>query len=74
MLFIIAASLTKVCSGNLGAKTYLIFTGWMLFCIIVTYFYLPETKDRSAAALDVMFAAKVPARKFKCEYSYIHCA
>lgn len=37
----------------------------MVGCIIVTYFCLPETKGRSAAELDEMFEAKIPARKFK---------
>lgn len=51
--------------ANLGAKTYVIFAGWMLGCIIVTYFYLPETKGRAPAELDEMFNAGVPARQFK---------
>lgn len=37
----------------------------MVGCIIITYFYLPETKGRSPAELDEMFEAKLPARKFK---------
>ncbi|KAL5331391.1 hypothetical protein ACEPPN_000921 [Leptodophora sp. 'Broadleaf-Isolate-01'] len=52
-------------AANLGAKTYLIFAGWMFCCIILTFFFLPETKDRSPAELDEMFNAGVPARKFK---------
>ncbi|OJJ06439.1 hypothetical protein ASPVEDRAFT_154479 [Aspergillus versicolor CBS 583.65] len=52
-------------SGNLGAKTYLLFAGWMLMCIIVTFFWFPEVKGRSPAEIDHMFEAKVPARKFK---------
>ncbi|SPO04565.1 related to monosaccharide transporter [Cephalotrichum gorgonifer] len=51
-------------AGNLGAKTYLIFAGWMAGCILLTYIYLPETKGRTPAELDVMFEARVPARKF----------
>ncbi len=34
---------------------------------MVTYFCLPETRGRSAAELDEMFEAKVPARRFKSE-------
>lgn len=30
-----------------------------------SYFRLPETKDRSFEDLDVMFADRVPARKFR---------
>ncbi|EMC92492.1 hypothetical protein BAUCODRAFT_78716 [Baudoinia panamericana UAMH 10762] len=51
--------------GNLGAKTYLIFAAWMLGCIVVTFFCIPETKGRTPAELDEMFAIKLPARKFK---------
>lgn len=36
-------------------------------CIVVTFFCLPETKGRSPAELDAMFAAKIPARQFKGE-------
>ena len=43
----------------------MIFFGWMVGCIIVTYFYLPETKGRTPAELDEMFAERLPARKFK---------
>jgi hypothetical protein len=32
---------------------------------MLTFFFLPETKDRSPAELDEMFNAGVPARKFK---------
>ncbi|KAL5376276.1 hypothetical protein DPSP01_010625 [Paraphaeosphaeria sporulosa] len=51
--------------ANLGPKTYLIFAGWMLGCIIVTFFWFPETKGRTPAELDEMFEARVPARQFK---------
>jgi hypothetical protein len=54
--------------GNLGPKTYLIFAGWMFLCVVITFFCLPETKGRSPAELDAMFAARVPARKFKSEF------
>ncbi|KNB16581.1 hypothetical protein FOXG_21711 [Fusarium oxysporum f. sp. lycopersici 4287] len=50
---------------NLGAKTYLIFSIWMLFCITIVYFCLPETRGRTPAELDELFAARVPARQFK---------
>ncbi|KIA75815.1 hypothetical protein HK57_00429 [Aspergillus ustus] len=50
--------------ANLQAKTYLIFAGWMLFAVLIVFFFLPETKGRSAAEIDEMFEAGVPARKF----------
>lgn len=55
-------------SANLQAKTYLIFAGWMLFSVLTVFFYLPETRGRSAAELDEMFEAKVPARKFSSKH------
>ena len=57
--------------GNLGPKTYLIFAGWMFVVTILTFFYLPETKGRSAAELDEMFEAGVPAREFKSESTHV---
>lgn len=51
--------------GDLGAKTYLIFAAAMFTFLIVAYFYYPEIKGRSAAELDEMFAARIPAREFK---------
>jgi hypothetical protein len=33
--------------------------------VIFTYFFLPETKDRTLEEIHHMFEAKVPARKFK---------
>lgn len=54
-----------VSRGNLGAKTYLIFAGFMIICWIYTFFCFPELNKRSAAEIDVMFAAKLPARQFR---------
>lgn len=51
--------------GNLGAKTYLIFAGAMLICLVVAYFQYPEIKGRTAAELDEMFGQGLPARAFK---------
>ncbi|EXK24402.1 hypothetical protein FOXG_15085 [Fusarium oxysporum f. sp. lycopersici 4287] len=62
---------------NLGAKTYLVFAVWMAGCIIVTYFTLPETRGRTPAELDEMFAIGVPARAFKayiCRVDTAHVA
>ncbi|RDW75437.1 hypothetical protein BP6252_06579 [Coleophoma cylindrospora] len=52
-------------AGNLGAKTYLIFAGCMALCIVITFFCYPEVKGRTAAEIDEMFEARLPARKFK---------
>lgn len=56
------------CRANLGPKTYLIFAGWMLGCLLVTFFCFPETKGRTPAELDEMFEARVAARQFKVDY------
>ena len=50
---------------NLGAKSGFFWAGTGLFCIIWTYFRLPETQGRSFGALDILFEQKVHARKFK---------
>jgi hypothetical protein len=36
----------------------------MVFAVAIVFFFLPETKGRSAAEIDEMFEAAVPARKF----------
>lgn len=51
--------------GNLGAKSFLIFAGFMALCIVFTFFHLPEVKGRSPAEIDEMFHDRLPARKFK---------
>jgi hypothetical protein len=45
-----------------------IFGGFSVLSVVYLFFYQPETTGRSYEELDTMFAAKVPARKFK---SYI---
>lgn len=52
-------------AANLGPKTFLIFAFCMLLGLVVSWFYWPETKGRSPAELDEMFALRLPARKFK---------
>ena len=51
--------------GDLGAKVYLMFAGCMLLNLIICYFVFPELKGRTAAEVDEMFEARLPARKFK---------
>lgn len=40
----------------------------MLMVCVLTYLYLPETRGRSSAELDEMFALRLPARKFRSKY------
>lgn len=49
--------------------------GWVfgviaLGCGVATYFWVPETKDRSLEELDELFQARTPARKFKTTQTY----
>ncbi|RDW63252.1 hypothetical protein BP6252_10797 [Coleophoma cylindrospora] len=51
--------------ANLGAKVSFIFGGISVLSCIYLYFQQPETAHRSYEELDLMYAAKVPAREFK---------
>lgn len=56
----------KSISGTpLGAQTAFIFAGCVLVTLIGSYFYLPETRARSAAEVDEMYAIGLPMRKWK---------
>ncbi|OCF58934.1 hypothetical protein L486_03427 [Kwoniella mangroviensis CBS 10435] len=50
---------------NLKAKSGLFWVGCNAFCLLWAFFRLPETGGRSFTELDILFANKVPARKFK---------
>lgn len=36
-----------------------------MVCVVFTWFFLPETRDRTLEEIHEMFEARVPARKFK---------
>lgn len=48
-----------------GAKAGYFWAGSCALCAVWTYFRLPEPKGRSYAEMDILFEARVPARKFK---------
>ncbi|KAL4805907.1 general substrate transporter [Aspergillus unguis] len=50
---------------NWGAKYGYIWAGSNAVCVVFFYFFIPEMKGRSLEELDEIFAARVPARKFK---------
>ncbi|EME86713.1 uncharacterized protein MYCFIDRAFT_29572 [Pseudocercospora fijiensis CIRAD86] len=50
---------------NLGAQYGYIWAASNLACVVFFFFFMPEMKGRSLEQLDEIFAAKVPARKFK---------
>lgn len=41
----------------------------MLLSVLIVFFFLPETKGRSAAEIDEMFEAGVPAREFSSKHT-----
>ncbi|PWY97099.1 sugar transporter [Testicularia cyperi] len=49
---------------NLGAKAGFFWAGTGALSLVWTYFRLPELAGRTYGELDVLFGAKVPARKF----------
>jgi SP family general alpha glucoside:H+ symporter-like MFS transporter len=51
--------------ANLRGKAAFIPAGFIVLLAVWSYFRLPETKGRSFEDLDIMFAEKIPARKFK---------
>ncbi|KIX04738.1 uncharacterized protein Z518_05608 [Rhinocladiella mackenziei CBS 650.93] len=57
--------ITNPDAGNLGAKAALIFAGCQLITITLTYFYLPETRGRTMAEIDEMYAAGIPMSAWK---------
>jgi Na+/melibiose symporter-like transporter len=62
---LVVPRLTSADAANLGAKTYLIFAGCMAVIIVWFYFLLPETRGRTFAEIDEMYAAKIPMWKWR---------
>lgn len=58
-------------AGNLGGMTAYIFFALTLFALVLSYFILPEMKDRSIAEIDKMFELQLPARQFKSWHGII---
>jgi SP family general alpha glucoside:H+ symporter-like MFS transporter len=52
-------------SWNWQEKSAYFWLGCNLICLTWTFFRLPETGGFSFAELDILFANKVPTRKFK---------
>lgn len=50
---------------NWGAKSGFFWAGTCSLCFVWTFFRVPEPKGRTYGEMDVLFAAKVPARKFR---------
>jgi SP family general alpha glucoside:H+ symporter-like MFS transporter len=52
-------------ASNLKGKAAFIPTGLIVLLIVRSYFGLPETRGKTFEELNVLFAKKVPVRKFK---------
>lgn len=50
---------------NWGAKVGFFHLGTNILCFVWAFFRLPETGGLSFSELDILFANKVPARRFK---------
>lgn len=62
---LVVPQLTSADAANLGAKTYLVFAGCMAGILVFMYLLMPETRGRTFAEIDEMYAAKVPAWKWR---------
>lgn len=51
-------------AGNLKGKTGFVYMGFCILGVVITWWTVPEMKNRTTADIDAMFAAKLPARKF----------
>jgi len=48
-----------------GPRYGYIWFGANMACVVFTFFFLPETRDRTLEEIHEMFEARLPARKFK---------
>lgn len=52
-------------AGDWKGKSAFVYGGTCFCALVWSYFRLPEFKDRTFEELDILFAKRVPARKFK---------
>ncbi|KAF7713477.1 MFS-type Sugar/inositol transporter [Penicillium ucsense] len=62
---LVVPQLTSADAAGLGAKTYLVFAGCMAAILVFYFFYMPETRGRTFVEIDDMYAAKIPAWKWR---------
>ncbi|KIY00952.1 uncharacterized protein Z520_03618 [Fonsecaea multimorphosa CBS 102226] len=55
----------NVDQGDLRAKAGFIIAGFSGIASVLTWLFVPEMKERTAAEIDTMFEHRLPARKFK---------
>jgi hypothetical protein len=64
MLFVVPY-MFNVDSGNLGARTGLVFAGTSLVLIVVAYLIIPDTTGLTAEEIDYAYTSKVSTRAFQ---------
>ena len=52
-------------AGNSGGKVAFLFVGLCLITSTIVWFYLPETKGRTAAEINTLFINRITARQWK---------
>jgi SP family general alpha glucoside:H+ symporter-like MFS transporter len=62
---LIVGSINPYLTTYLNAKAGLFWAGTGLLCVLWGFFRLPETGGFTFAELDILFANKVPSRRFK---------
>lgn len=50
---------------NIGGRSCFVYAGTSLVCLIMCYFWLPETRKLTYLELDILFEKKAPTSKFK---------
>jgi SP family general alpha glucoside:H+ symporter-like MFS transporter len=61
----LASQMPNPTGWNLAGKCSYIWGSTAVVCWGMAFFFLPELKHRSYRESDILFARKVPARKFK---------
>ena len=56
-------------AANLGGKIGFVYVGFVTIALVVSWWIVPDMKDRTPAEIDEMFEIGLPARKFK-QYSF----
>lgn len=62
--FFLVPQMLNINSWNWGPKSALVFAGTSFVCLILTYLFVPETKNLEAVELNQLFLEEIPARKF----------
>ncbi|KAF4992490.1 hypothetical protein FGRMN_7122 [Fusarium graminum] len=65
MLAVVMPMLYARDKAALGAKTAFPFAALSLLGVVLSFFFVPEMKGRSAIEIDHMFESRLPARKFQ---------